>query len=409
MVARLSLPWLFYWTMIFGGYVGERLAHQDTGSSGKIIFADQLRAVAALSVMIVHLLGVYWAVREVVATHIFAPVLQGPSAKSLAAISFTYFNFGPFGVSLFFLISGFVIPFSLAKATPLRFLAARALRIYPTYIACLALSLYAIWLSSRYWGLPFGWSFTQVLHNALLIGSVTGIESIDMVNWSLAIEIKFYLLACLLAPWITQGRIAPLVATSLAVAALVVWVAYLMPPASNSVDLYAASVHFNLLVHDLLFIPFMFVGTIFSYRFRGLITQRQLLAGVATLFGIFIAAWPHTVLKDQFPLVPLNYFYALCLFAAAYRWRKHFRPIKLVDWFASVSYPLYALHSLIGYAALRYLGALGVGYYLAVVLAALLVLVLAFAVHRIVELPTQDFGKRIMKRSKSACATLIKV
>lgn len=365
--------------------------------------------------MIVHLLGVYWLARDVVAAYIFAPVLQGPSAKSLAAISFTYFNFGPFGVSLFFLISGFVIPFSLAKTTRLRFLAARALRIYPTYIACLAISLFAVWLSSRYWSLPFGWSFTHLLHNALLIGSVTGYGSVDMVNWSLAIEIKFYVLACLLAPWITQGRIVPLVATSLAVAALAVWVAYLMPAASNSISLYVTSLHFNLLVHDLLFIPFMFVGTVFSYRFRGLITQRQMLVGVVTLFGIFIAAWPHTILKDQFPLVPLNYFYALCVFAAAYAWRRHFRPIKPVDWFASISYPVYALHSLVGYVTLRFLGAIGVTYYLAVLLAALLIIALAFVVHRLVEVPTQNLGKRVMKyrmaksrqssltRQKSSC------
>lgn len=372
----------------------ERLAYGDS----KIVFANQLRALAALSVLIVHLLGMYWLGREVVAAHIFAPVLQGPSAKSLAAISFTYFNFGPFGVALFFLISGFVIPFSVTKATKLRFLAARALRIYPTYFACLALSLLAVWLSSHFWHVPFGWNLLQVLHNALLVSSITGIDSIDMVNWSLAIEIKFYLIACMLASSIRRGRILPVISASLGVALLVVWVAYMMPPSDKAISLHFTFVHLDLLVRDLLFIPFMFVGTMFSYRLRGLITRRELLVSVAVLFAIFIASWPHTLLKDQFQLVPLNYFYALAVFGAAYAWRDRFRPVRLVDWLASISYPLYALHSLIGYAALRFLGAMGVTYYLAVVLATVVVAGLAYVVHRAVEIPTQNLGKRIMRR-----------
>ncbi|HEX7645878.1 MAG TPA: acyltransferase, partial [Noviherbaspirillum sp.] len=205
-----------------------------SGSNGKIIFADQLRAVAALCVLIVHLLGMYWLGRDVVAAHIFAPALQGPSAKSLAAISFTYFNFGPFGVALFFLVSGFVIPFSVTKATRLRFLAARALRIYPTYAACAALGLLAVWLSSRFWHLPFDWSAKQVLQNVLLVHNLAGTDSIDMVNWSLAIEIKFYLIACLLAAPIARGRILPLLGASLAVALAIAGIAYGVPGGSVS-------------------------------------------------------------------------------------------------------------------------------------------------------------------------------
>lgn len=378
--------------------MNEGLAQGVVNGVGKVIFADQLRAVAALCVLIVHLLGMYWYGREVVANHIFAPVLEGPSARSLALISPKYFNFGPFGVALFFLVSGFVIPFSLAKASRIRFLVARALRIYPTYVTCLVLSLFVVWLSSKFWNVPFGWSLTQILHNALLASSITGIESIDMVNWSLAIEIKFYLIAAVMASSITHGRFLPLVGASLGVAMIIVWVAYVMPADSNSVNLHFTFVHFNLLAHDLLFIPFMFIGTVFSYRFRGLISRVQLFVFVAVLFGIFIASWPHTMLKDYFPLVPLNYFYALAVFSTAYALRAHFRSFKPLDWLASISYPLYALHSLVGYAALRFFGAIGITYYLAVVLATAGIMALAYAVHRIVEVPTQDLGKRILRK-----------
>ncbi len=42
-------------------------------------------------------------------------------------------NFGAFGVALFFLISGFVIPLSFQSYGRLDFLVARFFRIYPTY------------------------------------------------------------------------------------------------------------------------------------------------------------------------------------------------------------------------------------------------------------------------------------
>jgi peptidoglycan/LPS O-acetylase OafA/YrhL len=365
--------------------------------TGKLIFADQLRAIAALSVIIVHLLGVYWAARDDVARHIFAPALAGPSARSLQLISPTYFNFGPFGVSLFFVISGFVIPFSVAKTGKLRFLAARALRIYPTYAVCLSLSLFSVWLSSRFWGRPFDWGVQQVLNNALLIANVTGIDSIDMVNWSLAIEIKFYLFACVMAPWIARSRIAPVLLSAIGLALFVSYAASWIPPRIDIAPAHGLSIYTSQFAHDLLFIPFMLAGTMFSYHFRGQISTKQLLSSIACLFGIFIVAWPHTVLKDQFPLVPLNYFYALCVFGIAYAYRHRFRAHKAIDGLAAISYPVYALHSLVGYVAIRFLTASGINYYFSVGLAVLLVAGLAYAVHRIVELPTQNLGKRLMK------------
>lgn len=369
-------------------------------SAGKIIFADQLRAVAALCVLIVHLLGMYWLGREVVAAHIFAPVLQGASAKSLAAISFTYFNFGPFGVALFFLVSGFVIPFSVTKATRLRFLAARALRIYPTYAACLAIGLLAVWLSSRFWHLPFGWEAKQVLQNVLLVHNLAGTDSIDMVNWSLAVEIKFYLIACLLAVPIARGRVLPLLGASFAVALVIAGIAYGIP--DGTVSLSFVTVRVDQLAHDLLFVPFMLIGTMFSYRYRGLISRAQLLISASALFAIFLASWPLTILKSFFSAVPINYFYALAVFALAYAWRDRFRPVWWVDWLASISYPLYALHTLIGYSAMRFLGAVGVTYYLAFVLATVIAVGLAYMVHLLVELPAQDMGKRVMSRGHAA-------
>lgn len=89
---------------------------------GKIVFANSLRGIAAMIVLISHYFDVFYtrpaAVHELLyISHI---------SDSHAGMEFLYkiFNFctsisyGHLGVAIFFLISGFVIPFSLDKYPP---------------------------------------------------------------------------------------------------------------------------------------------------------------------------------------------------------------------------------------------------------------------------------------------------
>ncbi len=76
-----------------------------------------------------------------------------------------------------------------------------------------------------------------------------------------------------------------------------------------------------------------------------------------------------------------------------------------MDWLASISYPLYAIHALVGYAAIRFLGSLGVTYYLAAAIGIALVLMLAYAVHRLVELPSIALGRKMHSAKSNAPAS----
>ena len=103
----------------------------------RVEFANTLRGFACLAVIIAHYFGVFWCARPTVMSLINAP---GESAKAIeaprwiAAINqIPYFSWGAFGVGIFFLISGFVIPYSLEKATFAAFCIGRLFRILPTY------------------------------------------------------------------------------------------------------------------------------------------------------------------------------------------------------------------------------------------------------------------------------------
>ena len=107
----------------------------------KIEFANALRGLAALSVIVSHYLGVFWvgAAGAAELTGLSRAPVPIPAMAELA-LSFPL-NWGPFGVALFFVISGFVIPFSFETYGRLDFIVARLFRIYPTYLTGLSVSL----------------------------------------------------------------------------------------------------------------------------------------------------------------------------------------------------------------------------------------------------------------------------
>src|SRR5437016_5851331 len=102
----------------------------------RVQFADSLRGVACLSVGISHYCGVFWTGGPVIPLIANVPPLPADIAPPYlygVVVSSNHFNTGAFGVALFFLISGFVIPLSLDRLGTFSFLRARCWRIGPTY------------------------------------------------------------------------------------------------------------------------------------------------------------------------------------------------------------------------------------------------------------------------------------
>ncbi len=94
---------------------------QDRGPS-RLDFLDMLRGVAALSVFVSHVGERVWS--------------------AFKHMVYTSFDLGNFGVMLFFLCSGFIIPISLEQQGSLwRFWVRRILRLYPLYWFSIALSI----------------------------------------------------------------------------------------------------------------------------------------------------------------------------------------------------------------------------------------------------------------------------
>ncbi len=363
------------------------------GVSGRITFADQLRGLAALCVAYSHLVGVFWAAPDLVSGLTGAPAGPGDIGRFAPWVLMPWFNGGPFGVGLFFLISGLVIPLSLDGQARGRFLLARALRIYPVYLAAMALEVAALMASRAWWGRPVWIDPATLWGNALLVANYAGLPAFDMVNWTLCIEVKFYLLMALLAAPVLHGSVRVLAAVAVALAAASMAAAWALPPGGP------ALVSFGI---ESSYLIYMLCGVLFSFHLRGQLRPGGLAAGVSGLTGLFLLSWHEGGAAGRygFQYNTVNYLYALVLFAGLYGMRRRVRPFWPFDAMARVSYPFYLIHVLVGFTLLRLLTAgFGLSYGLALACTLALLLLLATLLHVGLERWTIRAGHRLRRRS----------
>ena len=155
---------------------------------------QMLRGIAALMVAVFHL-----------ATHSNpeGPLLaDGNPVKQLSL-------YGPTGVFVFFVISGFVLPFAmnksgyqLSKFPP--FMAKRLIRLEPPYLATLALIL----LSGLAYAIKDNTDFildpARFFSHFLYMSHIAGQEWYNPIFWTLAIEFQYYILIALTFSWINS-------------------------------------------------------------------------------------------------------------------------------------------------------------------------------------------------------------
>ena len=151
------------------------------GPVSRLRHIDALRAIAALLVVWLHVSETY--VRLDASGRLGGYWLYD-IAKSI--------DVGRIGVVVFFLISGFVIPFSIQpdRTAPVAtFLIKRALRIYPAYWLSVPLgALTTFWI----WGERF--SGSDFLINLTLLQDVFGVHDAVGLYWTLLVELVFYVL-----------------------------------------------------------------------------------------------------------------------------------------------------------------------------------------------------------------------
>lgn len=370
-------------------------------TSDRIEFANSLRGIAAVSVVISHLFEAFWLGQPVVAVITGIPALNFAPPWFATAFSALPISFAAFGVGLFFVISGFVIPFSLVRYDARAFLTGRLLRIYPTYWVGFSISVVALLIGAWVSGVSSPFNAAQAaIHYFPPLRAILYSKAIDGIIWTLEIEMLFYLLCAALAGAIGRGsRIVGLVPFGLFAAWIAVYAVVGRPPAGW--DKIAA--RFDFVAVYLPFLVFMFTGVALNYRQRGLIGRGFAGAWIAACVGMFLTAWATKFLgggwKPLFAGViePESYLAALGLFLAAMAGQDFFRSRRVFRFIADISYPLYVVHGLAGFVMLQLMVGRGVDPNIALATTLTFVFVAAWLIHRYVETPTHRIGQRLAR------------
>ncbi len=359
----------------------------------RIAFANTLRGIAALTVVINHYFGVFWLSRDVIERMINAPSLPLGAVATpefvLWISTMPYFNWGAFGVALFFLISGFVIPFSLCKLTWGGFLLNRLMRLVPTYLVGFGITLLAIFICSQYFSRVWPFSIQEVLfHSIPSLRDLTLSRHIDYVVWTLEIEVKFYFVCAALIFWFRRYSlkvfIAPII---LFVVALIL----------NKRMLGIDKSHWEALatfIFETQYLIYMFIGVIFHFLYVKKVKSYQAFLGIPVLFILFCIQWSVGPISGGLNLA-WSYAFALLTFTFAYNYPHFFDGNRVFNFFANISYPLYIVHGVFGYVLLRILLDKGYGVWISVSLVMISSILISWLMHVLVERPTQSLGKRL--------------
>jgi peptidoglycan/LPS O-acetylase OafA/YrhL len=379
--------------------ISEGRVPPPRGPGTRAAFADQLRGIAALLVLLSHHGANYWIFQPAIAdltglppAFAAAPAGAVPWAQAIAAGFGGLFNAGYAGVALFFLISGYVIPFSLRGRTRSGFLLARVVRLLPTYWVGFGIQVLVLLVVQRLLGGQFPRSALEVVLN-LLPGPqlLAWRPSLDGIVWTLDIEVFFYAFCAVIAPLILLRRALLLCAPALAALVGLVLSVDTGWSAIGSLHLVRALTGLALAAPMLVF---MFVGTVLHLAEDDGRWRRAALLLVPAMLAVFAALmrWsPHKDLAGQIP----SYLMMAAVFILAFLARDRIRAWRWPTWLASISYPLYVVHGVSGYALMSLALSAGWPALACFVLAVGYSLIAAVALHHLVEEPTRRLSGRL--------------
>jgi peptidoglycan/LPS O-acetylase OafA/YrhL len=391
--------------------------HAARARNGRLEFLDSLRGIAALVVALQHLGEVIW--------------------PGLLAWSHHWWRPGEFGVLVFFICSGFIIPASMERRGDLvEFWIGRVFRLFPLYLSVLVAALIGF---ATPWAAPDP-NYHPVIDSLINTTMLQVFSSRPLVlgaSWTLGYEMVFYLLLTVLFLLGWHRRSAG-IATGLVISAMILgtvlppylvfrphqpmWapvmmavvaivVAVVVPRLAGVQRMVAMTLSFAVLLlitnrpHDLWFslllLASMFVGTVL-YRYDvGQIAGRTaaLVFGFAVVGIVVIERFYHVGAPDPTTgVIPRwwteagTFVSAYLVFGALFLLRRHAFPRALV-YLGTISYSVYLIHALVllfprpdlpPFVLYAFLLTVTIG--------------LASVTYRLIEKPGQLAGRRVIAR-----------
>jgi peptidoglycan/LPS O-acetylase OafA/YrhL len=342
-------------------------------------FVNLLRGIAAPLVLYYHL--------YIFAFHQYGngePTRPG-SLSDLLIVG--QFDLGKFAVGLFFIISGFLIPATLARPTStLRdYLIHRVCRLYPAYWVSLALAVgLGLFFAPRE-----SFPASLVLINVTMLQKFFGLRDVIGAYWTLQIEIIFYFICALLFLTGNLARRREMIWLSLA--------------GGLVCALLRHHLHREFPVAIFIALSLMFLGDSIRAFSRKLLPRRQLIGSAllvtAALIPICMIAYTQAGVRYV-----LTYWAAIGVFLLCYSYRALFHDVRPIRWaglfLADCSYSVYLLHAPIGLRLGNYVFLRSHNQALTLLVAFGSTFVCAYVTYRLVEAPGILFGRKLTPQNR---------
>lgn len=312
-------------------------------------------------------------------------------------------NIGHIGVSLFFIVSGFVIPASLGdrqdRAVGLRtFAIRRFFRLYPAYWLSIALAVVVIWwLQNRQPDLG------TVLANLTMVQRLFGVPDFQGLYWTLLVELIFYVACAVLYAVGLLARPRALVAV---LGLLIIWFAVqeVLGFRQTNSDFFG--------MNDLApYLGLMFTGALLRFWHDGQPLDRWVKWVVVVVLVLYVLPIVRGVKLDGGGLAldfasDSSRALAVILFVLLAMRVRLTHPV--LSWLGTISYSIYLLHVIcadlwlwiVRLPGLEMLQRLDLAAAVAAVLG--MTFILAAAVYRWLELPMIELGRRLSRPRAAA-------
>ena len=292
--------------------------------SKRIVELDVLRALAAINLVLFHF------------THVYS-VKYGYSSD--LGFDFVY---GKYGVSMFFMLSGFVNALTiLRKRQPKEFIASRIIRIIPSYYLVIGMNLVLLTMLPMSGFYPM-YTGEQVAANLTIVPALFGQECMEPVTWTLQIEVLFYGLILLMFIGGALRKPLAMMFWYLGLCMAGIWsIEYLTAIDANASVIAGLTFFRKIMILD--YMPLFFIGMLTHQIWNQSGSLKWNLVGITAAAIVFHVIDRH----DYNPAATLLMIGTL--FLSAYGKLPFLRRKPLV-FISTISYSLYLLHNNLGCA-----------------------------------------------------------
>ena len=289
---------------------------------------------------------------------------------------------GCWAVSVFFILSGFLTVANVNDTlTPKKFAVKRVTRLYPSYWVAIILTTIVTYALN----FPFKTDLVSTIFNFTMLQGFVGIPSVDGAYWTLRCELWFYVIITLTL--FLKKRNYTILST--------IWLVLIILQdglfAALGIDGALDTIAKLILLSD--WASAFIIGMSFCAIYKN---KKDYLAYVNLLLCFAI----------EYTQRPLNRF-IFTIFIAALIYilivkRIKFKYDGILNFFASISFPLYLVHQKIGYTIINKMEKIaGNGTPFGVVIAIVVSIALAYLIHKFVEIPaSKRLQTKLLKAKK---------